>query len=93
MTIRLTYDECRTWPIAKQVHSGPAAYSCLAVLPDLTIACLYEGGSKHPYEKIALARFNIEWLTNRRDSLKKEQLFPDIARTTGRRRQRGVPRA
>lgn len=71
MTIRLTYDECRTWPIAKQVHSGPAAYSCLAVLPDLTIVCLYERGSKHPYEKIALARFNIEWLTNRRDSLKK----------------------
>lgn len=63
MTVRLTYDECKTWPIARQIHAGPAAYSCLAVLPDKTILCLYERGDRHPYEKISLARFNLNWLT------------------------------
>ena len=72
MTIRLTYDECKTWPIAKQINSGPSAYSCLAVFPGLTIACLYERGDKYPYEKISLANFNVEWLTDGKDSLGKE---------------------
>jgi len=69
MTVRLSYDECRTWPVAKTVHGGPSAYSCLAVLPDLTIACLYERGTDHPYERITLARFNLEWLTEGRDGV------------------------
>ena len=68
MTVRLSYDECMTWPVARTIHSGPSAYSCLAVLPDLRIACLYERGSQHPYENIALACFNTEWLTQGQDS-------------------------
>lgn len=63
MTVRMSYDECKTWPVAKELHAGPAAYSCLAVLPDGTAACLYERGDKHPYESITLARFSLAWLT------------------------------
>ena len=40
-----------------------SAYSCLAVLPDGSIGCLYEAGQKHPYEKLVFARFPLEWLT------------------------------
>lgn len=64
MTIKLSYDEGRTWPVAGLIYAGPSAYSCLAVLSDGTLACLYERGESNPYEKIALAQFNIEWLTH-----------------------------
>ena len=36
MTVRLSYDEGKTWPIAKQIFAGSAAYSCLTVLPDMS---------------------------------------------------------
>ena len=69
LTVRLSYDEGRTWPVAKQIHAGPAAYSCLTILSDLTAACLYEGGEKNAYEKISFARFNVEWLTDGADAI------------------------
>jgi sialidase-1 len=70
MTVRLSYDEGKTWPIAKRIFAGSAAYSCLTVLPDMTIGCLYERGERSPYEKITLARFTLEWLTEGADHLK-----------------------
>ena len=64
LTIRLSEDEGRSWPKAKVLHAGPAAYSCLTVLPDRSVGCLYEGGENHAYEKILFARFPLEWLTD-----------------------------
>ena len=69
MSIRLSYDEGETWPVSKLLHAGPSAYSCLAVLPDGVMTCLYERGEGSPYEGIALARFNLEWLTEGHDGL------------------------
>lgn len=62
LTVRMSMDEGASWPVARQLHAGPAAYSALAVLPDGTAACLYERGDKHPYERITFARFSLEWL-------------------------------
>jgi sialidase-1 len=62
MTVRLSRDGGKTWPVSRLLHDGPAAYSCLAVLPDGRIACLYERGVRTPYEKIVLARVSKEWL-------------------------------
>lgn len=62
LTVRLSLDDGQTWNTSRQLHGGPAAYSCLAVLPDGTIACLYEGGMKNAYETIMLARFSLSWL-------------------------------
>ena len=62
LTVRLSRDDGKTWPVSKTLHEGPAAYSCLAVLPDKTIACLYECGRTNAYEKITFARFPIAWL-------------------------------
>ena len=70
LTVRLSYDEGKTWPVAKSLNPGPSAYSCLVVLPDLTIGCLYERGTKHPYETIAFARFTLDWLTDGADQTK-----------------------
>ena len=67
MTVRLSYDECKTWATGKTLWPGPAAYSCLAVLPNGTALCLYERGVNGPYETITLARFNIDWLTDGED--------------------------
>lgn len=63
LTVRMSYDEGKTWPVSRVLHPGPAAYSCLATLADGRIACLYEAGEKHAYEKIVCARFTLEWLT------------------------------
>lgn len=57
LSIKLSRDDGRTWPINKTLEAGPSAYSDLAVLPDGTILCLYEGD-----RKIVLARFGIDWL-------------------------------
>lgn len=62
MTIRLSRDDCKSWGESKRLHDGPAAYSCLTVLPDKTIGCLYECGTKDPYERIEFARFSLDWI-------------------------------
>jgi sialidase-1 len=62
MTVRVSYDDARTWPAQKVLHEGPAAYSCLAVLPDKRIGCLYECGEKSPYQTITFARIPLPWL-------------------------------
>ena len=60
--VRASRDDGRTWPISRTLHEGPAAYSCLTVLPNKSIGCLYECGSTIAYEKISFARFPLEWL-------------------------------
>ena len=65
MTVRMSEDEGKTWPVSGLLHSGPSAYSCLTVLLDLSIGCLYERGEQSPYEKITFARFESDWLTTK----------------------------
>lgn len=69
LTIRLSYDECRTWPVARVLHEGPAGYSDLCVLPDGTILCLYECGHDQFFETLTLARFDLAWLTEGEDRI------------------------
>ncbi|HNT34335.1 MAG TPA: sialidase family protein [bacterium] len=61
MTVRLSLDGGKTWPFARLLHEGFSAYSCLAVMPDGTIGCLYEGGET-AYSEIVFARFALGWL-------------------------------
>ena len=63
LTVRMSEDDGRSWRISRVLQHGPAAYSCLAVLPDGRVVCLYEYGHENPYEKLALARFDMEWIT------------------------------
>ncbi len=64
LMIRMSLDEGKTWPIARLLHKGPAAYSSLASLSDGTVLCLYEGGEKSAYQSLRLARFSLKWLAN-----------------------------
>jgi sialidase-1 len=52
MTVRLSYDQGKTWAKKLVVHEGPAAYSNLVVLPNGNLACLYEAGKLSAYEGI-----------------------------------------
>ena len=70
LTVRLSYDEGTTWPVARVVAEGPAAYSSLVVLPDRSIGVLFEQGVRTPYEKITFARFTLEWLTDGKDRIR-----------------------
>lgn len=63
LTVRLSEDDGRTWPVSRVLDAGPSAYSSIAVLPDGSVGVLYERGDDHPYERIAFARFGIGWLS------------------------------
>ena len=69
MTVRMSYDECQTWPVARVLYEGPAAYSDLCRVPDQTLGCLYERGEAHRYERITFARFDLDWLSRGEDGL------------------------
>lgn len=59
MTLRISHDDGKTWPEAIQLYPGPSAYSCLALLPSGELGCLYERGTRSPYERIVLSRVPI----------------------------------
>ena len=70
--MRLSYDDGKTWPVSRTIHAKDSAYSCLTVLPDMEIACLYERGEQHANENITFARFSLGWLTEGKDSLRQK---------------------
>lgn len=72
MTILLSYDEHQSWAQRKVIHYGGSYYSNMARMPDGTILLVYgKGQTKHRWmpATTVLARFNLEWLTDGRDSL------------------------
>jgi len=66
LTVRSSPDGGETWPWAKLIHAGPAAYSSLTRLPDGSIGLLYEGGVESARETLTFARFSLEWLESGR---------------------------
>jgi len=75
MTVRISYDQGKTWPVTKQLYTGYSAYSCLTVLPDGDIGCFYEAGETKD-AAIYFARFPLAWL----------EAYPDGAGAPGRDR-------
>jgi sialidase-1 len=64
MTVRLSHDEGKTWPLALNLFPGQSAYSCLTVQSDGSIACLYESGEKHYSHGLTFARFTLNDLSS-----------------------------
>ena len=62
MTVCLSRDGGRTWPVSRVLDPGPSRYSDLAVAADGTILCLYTNGTKRDRDKISAARFNLAWV-------------------------------
>lgn len=59
-TVRLSYDESKTWPVARVICRDYFGYCCLTVLRDGTIGCLFEAEG---CSKIVFTRFSLQWLT------------------------------
>jgi sialidase-1 len=60
LTVRMSEDDCKTWPVSKVVYPGSSAYSDLAASSDGTILCLFEADH---YSRLMLARFNPGWVS------------------------------
>lgn len=65
MTVRLSYDNGKTWKYSKVLHEGPSAYSNLVVLPNGNLACLYEAGVKSPYAGITFQEIPLAEITGK----------------------------
>ncbi len=65
MTVWASFDRAATWPVKRLVYEGPSAYSSLAAGKDGTIYLLFERGKEKLYESIAVAKFNLAWLTEK----------------------------
>jgi len=59
LTVRLSCDAGRSWPVSQVVEAGPAMYSVMARLADGTFGMLYENGAA---KGITFVRFNLAWL-------------------------------
>ncbi|NWK54406.1 exo-alpha-sialidase [Verrucomicrobiaceae bacterium N1E253] len=67
LTVKISYDEGKTWSKGKVIDAGPSAYSSLSICKDGSISVLYEPG----YKAIRFARFTLEDLTDGQDKLSK----------------------
>jgi Neuraminidase (sialidase) len=77
VTVRMSYDEGKTWPIEKLILAGPGAYSSMTVFPDGSVGILFETGlafgTFDDYcRKLVFARFTVDWLTDGKDHLDKK---------------------
>ncbi len=61
-SVRISRDDGATWGAPITICAGRFAYSCLTVLPDDRVGCLYETGRTDTYERIVLARFPLAWI-------------------------------
>ncbi|MFJ7196545.1 MULTISPECIES: exo-alpha-sialidase [unclassified Streptomyces] len=59
LTVKMSCDNGRTWPIRKVVDPGAAAYSTLTRLADGRLGLLYE---RADYQHITYASFDLKWL-------------------------------
>lgn len=70
VSVLMSYDEGRTWPVRKTVWKRNAGYSSLTVLPDGTIGLLTEVGDWEKGFDIYFTRITAEWLTDGKDAWK-----------------------
>jgi hypothetical protein len=71
MTVSVSYDEGSSFRYSRSISPIRAYYSDLARLSDGTIVLVYgcDGDLDGSPRRVAVARFNLEWLTQGRDSL------------------------
>jgi sialidase-1 len=69
VSVKVSYDEGGTWVVNKSVEEGFSAYSDIAVTHAGTILCFYGRSSKGGFagDRLTVARFNLEWLTDGKD--------------------------
>tara|TARA_R110002012_G_scaffold318604_1_gene537341 strand:- start:36991 stop:38121 length:1131 start_codon:yes stop_codon:yes gene_type:complete len=68
MTVRISYDEGKTWSEGKTIYEGSSAYSDMTIMENGEIGLFFEQDkhSKNPF-----VSFSLDWLTDGADSYKK----------------------
>ena len=64
MTVRISYDEGKTWNEGKTIYTGGSAYSSLTVLKNGDIGLFFE---KDEYTENAFVSFSLDWLSDGND--------------------------
>ncbi|OIQ40949.1 MAG: sialidase [Bacteroidetes bacterium MedPE-SWsnd-G1] len=64
MTVKISYDEGKTWSKGKVIYEGKSAYSDMTIMDNGTIGLFFEqdGYTKNPF-----VSFTLEWLTDGED--------------------------
>ena len=60
MTVKVSYDDGKTWSRGKTIYEGSSAYSDLTLLNNGDIGLFFE---KDDYSQNVFVRFSLEWLT------------------------------
>lgn len=63
VSILLSYDEGKTWPVSKVIHAQGSAYSAAAFTDDGTIHVYYERGTNDGFDMVD-SQFSLDWLTD-----------------------------
>ena len=67
LTVRMSYDEGKTWKVSRLIHAGPSGYADMAYDED-SIYLIYENGTESYRDKLSLLRFSLPWLTEGQDT-------------------------
>lgn len=67
LTVRISYDEGKTWSEGKTIYKGSSAYSTLTILKNGDIGLFFE---KDNYTQNVFTSFSLSWLTDGRDRYK-----------------------
>jgi len=68
MTIRISYDEGKTWTKGKTIYSGLSAYTSLTILENDEIGLFFE---KDGYRENVFVKVSLNWLTDGKDRIEK----------------------
>ncbi|MFQ3341433.1 MAG: sialidase-1 [Flavobacteriaceae bacterium] len=68
MTVKISYDEGKTWSVEKIIYEGGSAYSSLTILENGDIGLFFE---QDVYKKNPFVSFSLKWLTDGDDKYKK----------------------
>lgn len=68
MTVRISYDEGKTWSDGKTIYAGSSAYSSMTILKNGNIGLFFE---KDKHQENVYTSFSLEWLTDGEDRLTK----------------------
>lgn len=60
LSIRVSYDEGKSWTVGKTIYAGSSAYSSMTVLSNGSIGVLFE---RDDYHEIAFVALPLKWIT------------------------------
>lgn len=71
MTIKLSYDEGKTWTESRSIYKGSSAYSSLTILKNGEIGLFFE---KDEYKENVFVKMSLDYLTDGNDKLEKPSI-------------------